>query len=737
MTLHGASDRVSPGPYSGRRSPSQSSLVATAHDSPRSPRHRTQRFSTVRELTRRHQTRWLSQDLTSPTKNNLDSPEMGRPQNRRGGSSESPLASLGSRSVVGESLRAAGLARRRDEGDDPFSAEPISFVGRRPRLSGDFGTVSGIGRVEAIRPSTRLGDRTSTSDRASYMEPRTPANSTQLSAKRNSQSTVSARPATSMAAYKEEPRTAPPLRSHKSSNTMPDNRSQSAIFVSDGLSQVQSQARTTYPISSAAAQGRSSASPSTIGRRTTITPFNMASNNLASTPDHTRLMLDSLNMFESQLARLPSMGSTSTITVPDLFRSAQNIVHSANALNTLLRNGTSHALEEQIDAEVGDDGQRTDPVEIWRDVGGEYRESLRVSDELVRTMTSFLLGVGKLLRETMTDRTHSRTSSLDESITRRPDASLYSARTSDGKLSSDGRSSIDAKRRWDSSSGEMGGASTAFTSMHSSSASLPSSRPSVGSRSRVSVDQIERESDPPEPLNEASLRRFSRLSLTTPRRKDLSEDSLIGLSQESAPPTKMIFPDESTPVNDSPLASVGSTRSKSGTLRRATTLSIPPPLPSLPSESILDRASSMRTSRRPKVSSASNATVRANSIFPTTSGNPTTAVTAMAVHVSSELSPSNSRLSANTQSTISRTSGAALAGLQEQMKRDGRKRTLSANSAVETDLQPTLSGSETEREPRPRMSLDSNTGSVAAKVGTSGTRPRDRRGTVTGLFSRS
>jgi hypothetical protein len=51
-----------------------------------------------------------------------------------------------------------------------------------------------------------------------------------------------------------------------------------------------------------------------------------------------------------------------------------------------LRAGTNRALEEQIDAEVGDGGGELS-AEVWRRVGGEYRESLRASDELVRTVT--------------------------------------------------------------------------------------------------------------------------------------------------------------------------------------------------------------------------------------------------------------------------------------------------------------------------------------------------------------
>ena len=82
-------DRTSPGLYSNHVSPS--SRTATLHDLPNSPRAKP-RYSTVRELTRKHRTRWLSRDLTA-----YDPPEDedGRPQRRRAGSGESPLLSGG------------------------------------------------------------------------------------------------------------------------------------------------------------------------------------------------------------------------------------------------------------------------------------------------------------------------------------------------------------------------------------------------------------------------------------------------------------------------------------------------------------------------------------------------------------------------------------------------------------------------------------------------------------------
>ncbi|KAH8113524.1 hypothetical protein DFH11DRAFT_1510280 [Phellopilus nigrolimitatus] len=725
------SDRASL--YSNHSSPS--SRVATVYDSPQSPRGKSQRYSTVREMTRRHQTRWLSQDIISPPRGGSEEDAQGR----RGGSGESPLV-LGGRSVIGESLRAAGLARRRDDGEDVFGGGEVN---RRVRLSSDIGARPSTSRAETMRDSTRYSERPSTSDGEFYREPRTPANPTYNVAQRNAYTDQADRPATSMAAYYDEPRTAPPQhRTYKSVHPESERERQAPELAAEAPARPPSQSRNVYSISSAAANGRTSGSQSTLGRRATMSPLNAASAAASataeSTPEHTRLMLDSLNMFESQIARLPSMGSTTTVTIPELFRSAQNIVHSTNALNGLLRSGTAHALEEQIDAEVGDDGKPIDLVGLWRDVGAEYRESVRVSDELVRTMTSFLLGVGKVLRDTTADKVHNRTISLDETISRRntPDVAFAGGgRASDGKRSSDGHSSVDGKRRWGGSSGDMGGTTTSFTSLNnSSSASLQapsSSRPSAASKARFEAE------NGPEPLNDAVTRKLSRLSLTTTRRTDSSQDLRdVQAREPTAPAMHASYSEDYENPTDSPLAAASAAR-QGQPPRRANTLAVPPPLSTLPSESLLTRRTSVKAatlSRRPKVSTASVASTRAPAIFPqiTGSGEPTTAIN------KTQASPERpvvrgGRSAGPAPRTFSRTSAAALAGLQQQIEQDGRKRTTSASSALESEARQARLGSDSERtDARMRSSLDSNTsGMSTTRTG------RDRRGTMTGLFTRS
>ncbi|KAH7105798.1 hypothetical protein BKA62DRAFT_766263 [Auriculariales sp. MPI-PUGE-AT-0066] len=123
--------------------------------------------------------------------------------------------------------------------------------------------------------------------------------------------------------------------------------------------------------------------------------------------EHARLMLDALAMFESQLSRLsasvPSSSTTPTggntgAHVGDLLKSASNLAQSASTLNNLMRGGTAQALENQIEAEVGDAPSTVDAGEVWRGVGSDYREALRASDDLVRALTGVLLGVGRVVR---------------------------------------------------------------------------------------------------------------------------------------------------------------------------------------------------------------------------------------------------------------------------------------------------------------------------------------------------
>lgn len=646
--------------------------------------------------------------------------------------------------MIGESLKAAGLTRRRDDTDDVF-AEPSKQVSRNLRLNSEDAD-NQLSLINGRRAESRFYGRSTgrpgSSDGISFA-PHTPAN--QHSSQR-AQLSLASRPSTSMASYHhEEPQTAPPfLRTHKSAYPIA-NRDRQLLPAADTVPRPPSQTR----IYSAQTHDRSSSSPSALARRT---PLNAAASAAAnSNTEHIQLLLDSLNMFESQLARLPSMGSTTTLTIPELFRSAQSIVHQSNALNALLRNGTAHALEAQIDADVeasiADEARSLDSVALWKDVGAEFRECQRVSDEVIRTTTSFLLGVGKVLRDSSTERSHNRTSSLDESVStaRRltPELSLGVERASaSGGRSSDGHSSIDLKQRWVSSSGEMSiGSGKSLPSLQGSNSSQlsslsSSSRPSTSFRARF-------ESDPVLQNEESSQSNSRVLRLTQSNRRLGTPQEALEVLEERRNDHSSVNARFQGVAEVIPSSATGSSstlgRRALDLPRRMHTISIPPPLPTLPSESLLSRSNSTaskNTARKQKMSTASNATVRANSIFPSlsTSSNPTTALTTTAVSASPE------RPSAKTRGTgtLSRITGAAIADLQQHIQRDvTRPRTISDSSAATIDNRHIMSGSETERDwrttaDRPRMSLDSNPGFTrSTTVG------RNRRGTVTGLFSRN
>jgi hypothetical protein len=195
-------------------------------------------------------------------------------------------------------------------------------------------------------------------------------------------------------------------------------------------------------------------------------------------------------------------------------------------------------------------------------------------------------------------------------------------------------------------------------------------------------------------------------------------------------------------------------------------LAIPPPLPTLPSESLMGRSTSglLDKSNHRKPSATSTATIRG---LPLPCANPTTAVTTHTVSNSPEnstfpLSRVDSQDSVRSSVTFSRPSEVSLSALQQQHIRDEARRkaiTSSSNTEEDTDVPPRpspaqvrspLSGSETERDTRrrtigvraARMSLDSirderegeNGGPQSRTVAIPSQR-RERRRTVTEVFA--
>ena len=486
-------------------------------------------------------------------------------------------------------------------------------------------------------------------------------------------------------------------------------------------------------------------------RHTTMTPLGNGSvsslHSQQQSSEHTRLMLESLTMFESNLSRLPNQSAS----VQDLFRSAETIVLASEKLNALLRAGTNRALEQQIDAEVDDETPGEVPAsEIWRRVGGEYRESLRVSDEVVRTITGFLLGVGKVMKEASAGalndpgQPHSRTVSFDDDEVshKTPDIDRSSSRSGQ-----DGRRSVESRRSW-----EPPTSSADLSRRLSSRAEGIFARPPSSRDRDPDLDEpsSSRNALPPPPLS-ATRRLFApreHREHQMASHHNISSDAIdLSLEYEPSP----------TPA----------ARNILNRPRPNPVLAIPPPLPTLPSESLLRKSTGSlldKTTRR----KASATTIRGLSTpFPLPSANPTTAVTTHTVSNSPEsstfpISRTDSQGSARTSVTFSRPSEVSLSALQQQHIRDEtRRKVTSSSSAVEDDMitspapspaqvRTPLSGSETERDTRrrtigvraARVSLDSirderegDGGGSQSRTVTLPSQRRERRRTVTEVFA--
>ncbi|KAG2146263.1 hypothetical protein DEU56DRAFT_787211 [Suillus clintonianus] len=754
MTPHHNSHQDS---YTSNANTSLRTSSYTNANSQHSPRGaRANRSSTVRELTRRHQTRWLSEDIS-----NL--PDSGRRQTQRGGSAESTLGAGGR--LVGEGLRAAGIGMRNgtQANDDVFAHNNDSHASlRRARTAGSSTRTvewededrasddrsrasgsSGARRSEGPGPSTRP-HLSSDPSRASSA----------LLVERDSRGgrTASSRPATSMAGFYHGEDgsagrgTAFSLRSRRQHSDI----EQQPPGASPGIRPLPLQQTPAAPTP----PDRSRTGTLT-RRHTTMTPLGNGSvsslHSHQQSAEHTKLMLESLTMFENILSRLPNQSS-----VPDLFRSAETIVLASEKLNALLRTGTNRALEQQIDAEMDDEIPGEIPTgEIWRRVGGEYREGLRVSDEVVRTITGFLLGVGKIVKEASAGalndpgQQHSR-SGLDDDVSRQtPEIDRSSNRS---RL--DGRRSVESRRSWEPSA-PSADLSRRLTGRGEGAVARPPS-----SRDRIS-DQDQPSSSrnvlPPLPLS-ATRRLF------TPREQREYQMTSNALASHNTPSDAVDLSLEYEPSPTPASRSVPAGRQKP-----LPALAIPPPLPTLPSESLMRRSTSslLEKSNRRKPSATSTATIRGPTApFPLPSANPTTAVTTHTVSNSPEnstfpLSRVDSQDSVRSSVTFSRPSEVSLSALQQHHIRDeARRKVVSSSNAEEDTIVPPppspaqirspLSGSETERDTRrrtfgvraARMSLDSirderegdNGGSQSRTVALP-TQRRERRRTVTEVFA--
>ncbi|KAG9124419.1 hypothetical protein FRC07_011705, partial [Ceratobasidium sp. 392] len=515
------------------------------------------RSATVREPRRTGlHSRWASEDTSG------DMTESPRPRyERRGGSIESPLALTG-RSVVSESFRAAGLTRRRDDDEPPLSASSTRANDARTSIDWEVEQLrEGIARVGV--GDTSIGEEDDDDDRND--DPRTPPAHNRV-ASRNISQIVTSRPGTSNGNYVDDgPRTAPPaLRTYRSLNT--------------GL---------VTPSGSGTVRGA-----------TPVTPANLVS---PGATEHVRLMLESFAMFESNLARLESNSGA----VPELLQNADIVVQTSQNLNALLRRSAANAMSQQIEAEVEDRGGRE--LEVWKAAGGEFRDALKVCDELVRSMTNLLLGVGRVLKERGSDGEDNTRSS----------GRISSSEIRSGRMSADGlrngRMSADGVRSGRvSAEGFRARPIEGPRLSEAASRILEERRNSDGRRSldgdtlrRATSHELPRLQDPMRPQTSMSLLRER--GRESPNNFNLARSSTTSSSRRFFPRQQSPAPanDADTSYETDTYLSPSPATRQLGDYRRERVLSIPPRLESVPSESIVRKAEAKATptiTRRPRIS---------------------------------------------------------------------------------------------------------------------------------------
>ncbi|KAJ7214048.1 hypothetical protein GGX14DRAFT_444900 [Mycena pura] len=662
--------------------------------------HGPERASTVRDLARKHQTRWLSEDMSSNNDTNANGGlERERRQSLRGGSAESALGA--GRSLIGEGLRAAGLAGRGADRDrDPFSPLERERERERERTPARVEWADGT----RSRSQSRQGHWRSATSMADYASPRV----------RDEEYVDGGEGG--------EPRT-PALRTYRSSAHVLDAgvRAGSSLGRLRGVSVERDDGE----------RERHPPSPSPFGSMRRI---GHGGGSGSGQHEHTKLLADSLAIFEGHLGRVATGHSA-----VDLARSAQALVNAAERLNGILRVGTARALEEQIGAEVSgvDGGMSMEVAEVWRRVGGEYREGLRVSDELVRSATGFLLGVGRVVRDFGDGR-----GSEEGRGSISPDAAGR-----DGRRSSQSRRSWDDERRISTGGRES----------------------SLGIRPSSVLNNRYEPTPPSGPRNTTPS---SRRLLTPREQRELQASNGIVASDSQETVQPHAYEPSPTPA---------SRKANQTTLDRSRTLPpipIPKPLPTLPSETTSTLRRNQTTGDKSAVTGNSSqrrrtitsSTVRAggSGLFPSV----TTATTVLTPHTvsnSPDVDRGDGRMSfpslarndsdklatARSRNTVtfSRPSTVALAGLQIQHARE-RQRTISGNNPEEdaaASYAAGPSGSETEKDTqkrsaardRPRMSLDggvepagpSHPADRSAAAGLSMmNQKRERRRTVTDIW---
>jgi len=630
----------SPGVYMTRGSPSPTAGAATFSEQ---ITRRPQRPTAARERRSTAHRSWQSEDLNSPDTETESSRLLGSRYDQRSSSGENSLIV---RSVVGEGLRAAGLAGRRQPTESYRGGESASRGqrnvsgghGSHPTLLASPAGLDGGGEWENELNRSRNG--------VSSREPITIANRVP---NRSIQSVLSPRPGTGMSVHDDGTRALPSLRHLRSNTDLPDR----------------------YSSLGSAAVVKAFTSPSGVvrtlqsKREIPSTPGGGLSTNTTNNMEHHALLMnEALFMFESHVQKLPRATVTPGI-YDDVVRDAQVLVAAAGSLNKALRAASNTAVEEQVYAEVGD-GDREgsgEVADVWRRIGQELREDIRVSDELVRTMTSFMIGVGRTLRTVAAPST--------------PAGDGRQSAESSGRRSVEVRSSMDQHR--DESLWRLTAARPNPTP------DAPSGKGSAGGEwdrmKRASYNSITNETRPSSVL---SMIRDGRPSMETSERPGTytalgsGKRSLSRARGEAELPRLSIpqsakelgFPEsvdggDRTPL-DRPIRST-----------RHTSLALPPPLPALPSES-MTRTKSQAGRLVPKekrILRSSTATIHRQATSPSEANSSFSPAIAQSSDILN--SPSSNAFALTSKRTLS-----VLNGLQHVSNSLSRKRTISATSEI-------------------------------------------------------
>ena len=605
---------------------------------------RPQRPTAARERRSAAHRTWQSEDLNSPDTETESSRFPGSRYEQRGSSGENSLIV---RSVVTEGLRAAGLAGRREPsegyrgGDGPaWRQRNVSGgLSSHPTLLASPAGLDGGGDWESGLNRSRNG---------TSREPITLANRIP---NRSIQSVLSPRPGTGMSLHDDGARASPSLRHLKSNTELPDRYSSlgSAAVIKVFTS----------PSGAVRTLQSKREIPPTPGGSSSTNPTN-------NMEQHAHLMNEALFMFESHIQKLPRASVTPGI-YDDVVRDAQVLVAAAGSLNKALRAASNVSVEEQVYAEVGDDdqGESGEVADVWRRIRAELKEDIRVSDELVRTMTSFMIGVGRALRA----------------------AAASSTPAGDGRQSveSNGRRSVEVRSSMDQHRDESLRRLTAARPTSSDASSGNGTVVGEWDRAkRASYNSITNESRPGSVL---SMIRDSRPSIEVSERPATytalgsGKRSLSRARGEKELP-RLSVPQSARELGFPESVNGGDRTPMDGPIRstRHTSLALPPPLPMLPSESLARTKShtGRLVPKEKRINRSSASTAQRRPPSPSETNSSFSPATVQSPDIQNNTSYKGFTLTSKRASVLN--------GLQQVSSSLSRKRTISATSEIERPM---------------------------------------------------